>query len=62
MDRKWLYRAAIAALLVVFILLIAKTTIIGMRPDTAKIDRAVAGPEKKAAGEKGAGDKTPGER
>jgi len=48
MDRKWLYRAAIAALLVVFILLIARTSIIGMRPDTAKIERAVGGTEKDA--------------
>jgi len=52
MDRKWWYRAAIAALVVVFILLIARTTIIGMRPDTGRIDRAVAGPADKDAAQK----------
>ena len=44
MDPKWWYRAGIAALVIVFILLIARTSIIGMRPDTARIDRAVTGP------------------
>ena len=43
MDPKWWYRAGIAALVVVFVLLIAKTSILGMRPDTARIDRAVTG-------------------
>ena len=56
MDRKWWYRAGIAALVVVFILLIAKTAIIGMRPDTAKIERAVAGPAEKAQNEPRAAD------
>jgi len=48
MDRKWLYRAAIAALVVVFILMIARASIVGLRPDTAKIDRAVGGAVDKA--------------
>ena len=56
MDPKWWYRAGIAALVVVFILLIAKTTIMGMRPDTTKIDRAVAGPDEKARNEPRAAD------
>ena len=43
MDPRWWYRAALAALVVVFILLIARATILGLRPDTAKIDSAVAG-------------------
>ena len=43
MDPKWWYRAGFALLVVVFILLIARVTITGMRPNTAKIDRAVGG-------------------
>ena len=43
MDPKWWYRAGFALLVVVFIVLIARLTIIGLRPDTGKIERAVAG-------------------
>lgn len=43
MDPKWWYRAGLALLVVVFVVLIARMTIVGMRPDTAKIDRAVGG-------------------
>jgi len=52
MDRKWLYRAVVAVLVVVFILLIARATIIGLRPDTARIDRAVGGATYHAATQK----------
>ena len=43
MDPKWWYRGGVALLVVVFILLMARVSIVGMRPDTAKIDRAVGG-------------------
>lgn len=49
MDPKWWYRAALAVVIVAFILLIARATIIGMRPDTAKIDRALTDAPAKAA-------------
>ena len=55
MDHKWWYRAGIAVLVVIFILLIARTSIIGLRPDTAKIDRAVGGAPDKAAVDKAEG-------
>jgi hypothetical protein len=42
-DPKWWYRAGFALVVIVFIVLIARLTIVGMRPDTAKIDRAVGG-------------------
>jgi len=48
-DPKWWYRGGIAVLVVVFIVLIARMTIVGMRPDTAKIDRAVGGDTQGAA-------------
>jgi hypothetical protein len=41
MDPKWWYRGGIAILVIAFILLIARASIIGMRPDTAKIERAI---------------------
>jgi hypothetical protein len=50
-DPKWWYRAALAVLVVVFIVLIARMTITGMRPDTAKIDRAVGGESSAAPGQ-----------
>jgi hypothetical protein len=57
MDRKWWYRAGLAALVVVFVLLVARMTIIGMRPDTSRIERAVAQP-----GEPPAPSKSPAPR
>jgi hypothetical protein len=46
MDPKWWYRAALAALLLAFILMIARVAIVGLRPDTARIDNAVGSPVK----------------
>jgi hypothetical protein len=41
MDPKWWYRGGIAIIVVVFILMMARASIVAMRPDTAKIERAV---------------------
>lgn len=41
MDPKWWYRGLIAIIVVAFLMLIARASIIAMRPDTAKIERAV---------------------
>jgi hypothetical protein len=41
MDPKWWYRGGIAIIVVAFILLMARASIIAMRPDTGKIERAV---------------------
>ena len=41
MDPKWWYRAGLAVLVVLFIVMIARVTMVSMRPDTRKIDRAV---------------------
>jgi hypothetical protein len=41
MDPKWWYRAGIAIVVIAFIVLIARASMIAMRPDTAKIERAI---------------------
>jgi hypothetical protein len=43
MEPKWWWRLGIAVVLVAFILLIARTSFLRMRPDTARIDAAVSG-------------------
>jgi hypothetical protein len=48
-DPKWWYRGGLVLLVVVFIVLVARMTIVSMRPDTGKIDRAVGGETQGAA-------------
>ena len=39
MDPKWLYRAGLVLVIVAFVVVIARMAIIGLKPDTARMDR-----------------------
>lgn len=42
MDPKWLYRAGLAVVVIAFIVAIARMAVLGLRPDTARLDRTEA--------------------
>lgn len=42
MDPKWLYRAGLALLIVAFIVVLARMAILGLAPDTTRLDRSEA--------------------
>lgn len=42
MDPKWLYRAALALVIAAFVVVIARMAILGMKPDTERMERTEA--------------------